>query len=120
MTIQHISAVTLFVTDMARATRFYAALGFELKFGGERADFTSLYAGSSFVNLAAVERVRPGAGLVIFHVDDVDAFHAAAVAQGLTPRFTPKDAPWGERYFHIHDPDGHELSFATPLPGGPY
>jgi hypothetical protein len=25
------------------------------------------------------------------------------------------NAPWGERCFHIHDPDGHELSFARPL-----
>ncbi|MEC7657646.1 MAG: VOC family protein, partial [Pseudomonadota bacterium] len=25
------------------------------------------------------------------------------------------DASWGERYFHITDPDGHELSFAHPL-----
>ncbi|MEE9270499.1 MAG: VOC family protein, partial [Candidatus Krumholzibacteria bacterium] len=24
-------------------------------------------------------------------------------------------AEWGERYFHITDPDGHELSFARPL-----
>ena len=27
----------------------------------------------------------------------------------------PRDAEWGERYFHILDPDGHELSFARPL-----
>ncbi|MHC4164482.1 MAG: VOC family protein, partial [Planctomycetota bacterium] len=27
----------------------------------------------------------------------------------------PADAEWGERYFHITDPDGHELSFARPL-----
>ena len=25
------------------------------------------------------------------------------------------DAEWGERNFHLLDPDGHELSFATPL-----
>jgi uncharacterized glyoxalase superfamily protein PhnB len=25
---------------------------------------------------------------------------------------SPTDAPWGERYFHLRDPDGHELSFA--------
>ena len=25
------------------------------------------------------------------------------------------DAPWGERYFHVRDPDGHELSFARLL-----
>ena len=27
-------------------------------------------------------------------------------AAGLTPDFAPRDAPWGERYFHIRDPDG--------------
>ena len=32
-------------------------------------------------------------------------------------RFTtaPRDAEWSERYFHLTDPDGHELSFARPL-----
>jgi hypothetical protein len=25
------------------------------------------------------------------------------------------DAPWGERYFHICEPDGYELSFAKPI-----
>ena len=33
----------------------------------------------------------------------------------LAPEGAPTDAPWGERYFHIHDPDGHGLSFARPL-----
>ena len=27
----------------------------------------------------------------------------------------PEDASWGERYFHVTDPDGHELSFAKRL-----
>jgi len=26
-----------------------------------------------------------------------------------------RDAERGERYFHLLDPDGHELSFAKPL-----
>ena len=38
-----------------------------------------------------------------------------ASPQGLKPDFTPCDAEWGERYFHITDPDGHELSFARAL-----
>jgi hypothetical protein len=25
------------------------------------------------------------------------------------------DAPWGERYFHIREPDGYQLSFAKPI-----
>ncbi|MGE0417017.1 MAG: VOC family protein, partial [Acetobacteraceae bacterium] len=59
-----------------------------------------------------------GWGRAIFHVSDVDATHAQAVAAGYTPSFTPRDASWGERYFHIRDPDGHELSFARPLSSG--
>jgi uncharacterized glyoxalase superfamily protein PhnB len=53
---------------------------------------------------------------VIFHVHDVDALHARALAAGLAPEAPPRDAEWGERYFHLRDPDGHELSFARPLP----
>ena len=50
-----------------------------------------------------------------FYVDDVDAMYARAVAAGFTPEFAPRDARWGERYFHLRDPDGHELSFARPI-----
>jgi uncharacterized glyoxalase superfamily protein PhnB len=52
---------------------------------------------------------------VIVHVDDVDALHARARAAGLRPEAPPRDAEWGERYFHLVDPDGHELSFARPI-----
>ena len=27
----------------------------------------------------------------------------------------PDPDEWGERYFHLTDPDGHQLSFAKPL-----
>jgi uncharacterized glyoxalase superfamily protein PhnB len=49
---------------------------------------------------------------VIFYDDDVDALYEGAIAAGLRPEAPPRDAEWGERYFHITDPDGHELSFA--------
>jgi len=45
---------------------------------------------------------------------DVDAFWAYLRAKGFHPE-SPRDASWGERYFHMADPDGHELSFAHPL-----
>ena len=47
---------------------------------------------------------------------DVDAVYERALAAGLQPSTHPRDAEWGERYFHIFDPDGHEISFAKPLP----
>ena len=114
--IQHISAVTFAVRDMARSIEFYQKLGFELLYGGERAAFSNLKAGGAFVNLS----VSPGYehrwwGRAIFRVDGVDAHYRATLAQGLTVE-PPQDAPWGERFFHVTDPDGHELSFAELLP----
>ena len=52
---------------------------------------------------------------MIFHVADVDAFRGRALAAGCRPSTAPRDAEWGERFFHLSDPDGHELSFARPL-----
>ena len=37
------------------------------------------------------------------------------VEAGYAPDGEPADAPWRERYYHITDPDGHEISFARPL-----
>lgn len=116
--IESLSAVTFITGDMAKAVRFYKALGFEAIYGGETADFTSYRAGTGYLNLA--RRIDPGPlagwGRAIFYVSDVDAIYDRAIAAGLTPEFEPRDAAWGERYFHLRDPDGHELSFARPLP----
>lgn len=114
--IESINAVTLVTTRMASAVAFYEALGFRIVYGSD--DFTSLAAGPCFLNLQLVDGWGSPAdvwGRVIFHVDDVDAVHRRAVAAGLTPSTAPADAPWGERYFHVRDPDGHELSFARLL-----
>ena len=112
-----ISAITLATHDMARAVPFYQALGFVLKFGGPAGAFTSFDAGSGYLNLMSMpeERVWGWWGRAIFYVDDVDAQYARAVSAGLRPEFSPRDGAWGERYFHIVDPDGHELSFAKPI-----
>ena len=59
------------------------------------------------------ERLHPGR--VIFYVSDVDALYERAIVLGLDPNHAPHDAAWGERYFHLTDPDGHEVSFARLL-----
>ena len=86
--INSISAVTLATHEMARAVRFYRCLGFSLRHGG---------------------------GRIVLYVSDVDAIYEIALANGLDPDSTPRDAEGGERYFHLSDPDGHQLSFAKPL-----
>ncbi len=115
--INSISAVTLATHDMARAVRFYRSLGFSLRYGGEDSPFSSFYVGSSYLNLIGQPKDRQWSwwGRVIFYVSDVDTLYARAVAEGLDPDSTPRDAEWDERYFHLTDPDGHQLSFAKPL-----
>lgn len=110
-----INAVTLGSTDLVAAHAFYTALGFEVAHGSPEAGFISYAVGPTFLNLQQVETTTTGWGRVIVHVDDVDAMHARAVTAGHAPSMEPSDAPWGERYFHIDDPDGHEVSFARVL-----
>ena len=93
--IEGISAVTLATHDMRRAVRFYCSLGFDILYGGEASSFTSFRAGATYLNLIA-----------LYH---------RALAAGHHPTAVPRDAEWGERYFHLTDADGHELSFARPL-----
>ena len=113
-----ISAVTLIVAEMALAVRFYEALGFDMLYGGSADAFTSFRVGESYLNLSLGDRDSgsPLWGRTIFYVDDVDAMHARVAEAGFRPQFSPRDAAWGERYFHVTDPDGHELSFARPIP----
>ena len=92
-------------------------LGFAMLYGGEDEGFTSFKAASNFVNLLAQPAARQWSwrGRVIFYHSDVDGLYARLVAAGYRIETPPRDAEWGERFFHITDPDGHELSFARPL-----
>jgi catechol 2,3-dioxygenase-like lactoylglutathione lyase family enzyme len=115
MSIQYISAVTLAVQDMARAVAFYQTIGLGVLYGGAQATFTSFRLGDTFLNLILTPAyVGSWWGRIIFRVEKVDDLYAALIAQGMKPE-PPRDAAWGERYFHIKDPDGHELSFAELL-----
>jgi len=115
--IEGISAVTLATHEMSRAVRFYRALGFDVLHGGEQSSFTSFRAGVSYLNLVSQPAGRrwPWWGRVIFYVTGVDELYDRALAAGCQPTTAPRDAEWGERFFHLVDPDGHELSFARLL-----
>lgn len=116
MDIQSLSAVTLVVSDMSASVAFYDALGFRVVHGGGAALFSSYEIGGTFLNLQQDEPGDVGSwGRIIVHVRDVDAMWQRVVRAGGRPDGEPADASWGERYFHVRDPDGHELSFARPL-----
>ncbi|MFO7591552.1 MAG: VOC family protein [Acidimicrobiia bacterium] len=116
--IRSINAVTLATADMAASLAFYDGLGFVRIVGDAASPFVTLSVGDGFLNLQLDHDHAPIPaiwGRVILFVDDVDAMFERVVAAGFEPEMPPSDAPWGERYFHVRDPDGHELSFAKPL-----
>jgi catechol 2,3-dioxygenase-like lactoylglutathione lyase family enzyme len=117
MTVEKISAVTLKVTSMQRSVQFYRdLLGMEVIYGGEHAAFSSLRTWNPKDPILNLEHGRAMThwGRLIFYVQQVDALWSFLKKKGFQPG-NPQDASWGERYFHMYDPDGHELSFAYPL-----
>ncbi len=123
-----LNAITLRTTDMAAAVAFYELIGCSIVFGGPDTDFTTMGiddfetgSATNFVNLTAEQPNlgRPAFwGRYIIFVDDPDAYHNRLVAAGHTPLMAPSNASWSERYFHVLDPDGHEVSLARPLREG--
>jgi catechol 2,3-dioxygenase-like lactoylglutathione lyase family enzyme len=117
MTVEKISAMTFRVLNMKASVRFYKdVLGMEIIHGGEGGSFPSLRAKDGSMPILNLEQGHsvPDWGRMIFYVADVDAFWEYLRGKGLQPE-RPRDASWGERYFHMPDPDGHELSFARPI-----
>lgn len=135
MNVEGISAVTLFVKDMEKSCSFYSTLpGFKLKYGGSMNDsFTTFEIGLNpanitylnldlFVDIDYQKHKREHCGRVIFHTDDVDEMYTylhdnKRIAKLISFSGEPVDAPWGERYFHVLDPDGYIISFAKPIKG---
>ena len=135
MKVYQISAVTLVVRSMERSCSFYSQIpGFELEYGGAPTDvFSSFRVGETSRNMHLnLELSRgddaPGQenlkkqdfGRIIFHTDDVDALYSYLAENNTLTRLVslenqPRDAPWGERFFHVRDPDRYQLSFAMPI-----
>src|SRR5215469_1412527 len=114
--IEKISAITLKVASMEVAVGFYRdILGMKIVYGGPHDVFSSLRMPKAEYPIVNLESGRPETnwGRIIFHVADVDASWNHLKQKGFDPD-RPRNASWGERYFHMLDPDGHELSFAQP------
>ena len=114
-----ISAIALFVEDLAVAKQFYLEtfglpLLFEdddaamFKFGAtyikllKNGEAGELYAPATVGSHAAGSRV-----VLTLPVDDVDVRSAELVARGVELLNGPIDRPWGIRTACFRDPDGH-------------
>ena len=124
MKVSKISAVTLLVSNMKRSVDFYSKIpDFKIVYGGSEAQFTSFLIDDkvkSYLNLKLNKTHSTDFGRIIFYTDDVDELFAYMQDDKIISELgkfesKPEDAVWGERFFHVLDPDGYKLSFATPL-----
>jgi catechol 2,3-dioxygenase-like lactoylglutathione lyase family enzyme len=131
--VNRISAVTLLIHNMEKSCNFYSQIpGFRLAYGGSSKDiFTTFEIGKEVprmcLNLELIttaisnsEHCRKHSGRIIFHTEDVDKLYSYMksnpnISNIVSFENEPSDAPWGERYFHIREPDGYQLSFAMPI-----
>jgi catechol 2,3-dioxygenase-like lactoylglutathione lyase family enzyme len=130
MELLRISAVTLLVKDMHKSYCFYSRVpGFHISYFTDKFITFTLdrnHDRKTHLNLELkkrdeIQRVEKiHFGRIIFHVDNVDALHSyfkseANILKLITIEKEPENAAWGERYFHIRDPDGYQISFAEPI-----
>ena len=130
-----ISAVTLIIKNMDKSCRFYSNIpGFKLIRGGSSNDsFTTYQIGKyknfTFLNLE-LKKLPDGNldednnsnqfGRIVFYTDNVDRLYSyfknnKTISNIIFIENEPLDASWNERYFHIREPDGFQLSFAQPI-----
>jgi catechol 2,3-dioxygenase-like lactoylglutathione lyase family enzyme len=114
-----ITAITLFVEDLAATKAFYQnAFGLPIHYEDEASAVFTF--GNTLINLlvateasgliAPAEVADPAAGARVqltITVDDVDALCAELTSRGVELLNGPIDRPWGIRTASFRDPAGH-------------
>ncbi len=124
-----IDAIGIVASDLAASIAFYRRLGLAFPDGGpgEHAEAPIGTTGVRVI-LDSEEMMRsldPGfegnprgrVGLAVRcgSPAEVDALYGDLAADGFG-RTEPYDAPWGQRYAHVADPDGQGVDLYAPLP----
>jgi catechol 2,3-dioxygenase-like lactoylglutathione lyase family enzyme len=145
MKVYQISAITLRVKDMEKSCTLYSKIpGFRVIYGGKPSDrFTTFEIGkgsktTTYLNLEVIIEVDDGSsdfdkkpnlektrdsedfGRIIFHTENVDTLYSYMkqdeyISKSVVFENEPTNAPWGERFFHIRELNGYQLSFVQPL-----
>jgi catechol 2,3-dioxygenase-like lactoylglutathione lyase family enzyme len=131
-----ISAVTLSVKNMEKSCKFYSIIpGFKVAYGGSSSDsFTTFEIGEDstykmYLNLEVKRNIdstirhhsdKMDFGRIIFYSVDVDELYSRltnddSISELVSFENEPMNASWGERFFHMRDPDGYQLSFAMRI-----
>jgi catechol 2,3-dioxygenase-like lactoylglutathione lyase family enzyme len=120
-----LNGIGLAVADMATSLTFYRRLGLEFPAGAENDPHAEaeLPGGiglmlDTHASLSSFDPthtpggpVKDGASLAFLCADapEVDSQHADLVAAGHHSVKEPWDAPWGQRYAILRDPDGYQV-----------
>jgi predicted lactoylglutathione lyase len=119
-----VNFITLAVADLARARRYYEALGWEVEaamddvaFYGMRGQKLSLFSLEGLAKETGrdVAELQTGAMTLAQNqpsMEDVDAAYARALACGATGVRQPFETDWGGYSCYVADPDGHLWEFA--------
>jgi catechol 2,3-dioxygenase-like lactoylglutathione lyase family enzyme len=129
MTQPKFDLIGIVVEDMAASLAFYRLLGLEPPADGESQPHVEVslpgglrLAWDSLETVRSFEPEYPGTGGagigLAFRVDNaaaVDATYGEITAAGYSGRREPWDAPWGQRYAQLEDPDGNTVDLFAPL-----
>lgn len=125
-----LDAIGVVVADMAKALAFYRALGLAVPDGAEDQPHVEVRLGGGmrlmFDTEDTVRSLDPGwkavagagrIGLAVALADPaaVNAAYAELTAAGHHGELAPFDAPWGQRYACVQDPDGNGVDLYAPL-----
>jgi catechol 2,3-dioxygenase-like lactoylglutathione lyase family enzyme len=122
-----LNAIGIVASDMARSIAFYRLLGLDVPETPEEGHIdTFLPNGLRFMLDAedtilsfnpTWERARGnqlGLAIECASPGEVDELHGKVVAAGFDGK-EPFDAPWGQRYCELHDPDGNPVDLYAAL-----
>ena len=122
-----LDAIGVIATDLDATLGFYRSLGLEFTAFGEGHHEATMASGfrlmvDSVATIESFSTYEPAVGgrnvALAFGCDspaDVDAAFAALTAAGGTTREAPFDAPWGQRYATVLDPDGNPVDLYAAL-----
>jgi catechol 2,3-dioxygenase-like lactoylglutathione lyase family enzyme len=125
----HFEAIGIVVSDMGKSLAFYRQLGLDIPADADdQPHVEASLPGGLRLMWDTAETVRsfdpgwqpaaggPQVGLA-FACDspsDVDATYDSLVGLGYEGHKAPWDAPWGQRYAMMHDPDGNSVDLFAP------
>jgi catechol 2,3-dioxygenase-like lactoylglutathione lyase family enzyme len=120
-----LNGIGLAVADMSTSLTFYRRLGLDFPAGAEDGPHAEaelpggvrlmLDTHASISSFDPSHKpggpIKDGASLAFLCADpaEVDSQHADLVAAGHTNVKDPWDAPWGQRYAILRDPDGYQV-----------